>query len=202
MVSERGLEVLHAIVKDFVSSNEPVGSKAIVERHQFGVSAATIRNDMTMLEEEQLIVAPHPSAGRIPTDKGYRLFVDTLPRLRQLSEVQRRAISSFLYESNDIDDMLNRTVRLLAQLTNQTAVVQYPRLVRATVRHLELLEVAENRILAIVIFANGVVEQQLVRLAGYDPTEDWLQGVRERIGGIIAGEDSQAAIAALESFEN
>lgn len=77
-LSGRGLAVLHAIVADYVASNEPVGSKAIVERHQFGVSAATIRNDMALLEEEELIVAPHTSSGRVPTDKGYRLYVDTL----------------------------------------------------------------------------------------------------------------------------
>jgi hypothetical protein len=73
MVSERGLQVLRAIVQDYVDTHEPVGSKAIVERHQFGVSAATIRNDMALLEDEELIAAPHTSSGRVPTDKGYRV---------------------------------------------------------------------------------------------------------------------------------
>ncbi|HBS10037.1 MAG TPA: heat-inducible transcriptional repressor HrcA, partial [Microbacterium sp.] len=75
MVSERGLQVLRAIVQDYVDTREPVGSKAIVERHAFGVSAATIRNDMALLEDEELIAAPHTSSGRVPTDKGYRVFV-------------------------------------------------------------------------------------------------------------------------------
>ncbi|MCB1299400.1 MAG: DeoR family transcriptional regulator, partial [Microthrixaceae bacterium] len=78
MVSERGLQVLRAIVQDYVQTHEPVGSKSIVERHAFGVSAATIRNDMALLEDEELIVAPHTSSGRVPTDKGYRVFVDHL----------------------------------------------------------------------------------------------------------------------------
>ena len=85
MVSERGLDVLRVIVKDYVASREPVGSKSIVDRHAFGVSAATIRNDMALLEEEDLIVAPHTSSGRIPTDKGYRVFVDHLADLRPLT---------------------------------------------------------------------------------------------------------------------
>ena len=80
MVSERGLQVLRAIVQDYVDTREPVGSKAIVERHAFGVSAATIRNDMALLEDEELIAAPHTSSGRVPTDKGYRVFVDHLHR--------------------------------------------------------------------------------------------------------------------------
>ena len=84
MVSERSLEVLRVIVQDYVASREPVGSKSIVERHSFGVSAATIRNDMALLEEEELIAAPHTSSGRVPTDKGYRVFVDQLADLRPL----------------------------------------------------------------------------------------------------------------------
>src|SRR5688572_32586491 len=96
MVSERSLAVLRAIVQDYVASREPVGSKSIVERHSFGVSAATIRSDMAQLEEEELIAAPHTSSGRIPTDKGYRLFVDQLADLRPLTPAQRHAIEAFL----------------------------------------------------------------------------------------------------------
>ena len=89
MVTDRGLQVLRAIVQDYVDTREPVGSKAIVERHAFGVSAATIRNDMALLEDEELIAAPHTSSGRVPTDKGYRVFVDHLAELRPLTAAQR-----------------------------------------------------------------------------------------------------------------
>ena len=78
MIPDRSLEVLRAIVQDYIASKEPVGSKSLVERHQFGVSSATIRNEMAMLEEEELIHAPHTSAGRVPTEAGLRLFVDGL----------------------------------------------------------------------------------------------------------------------------
>src|ERR1700733_2998380 len=99
MVSDRGLEVLRGIVQDYVASREPVGAHTIVERHSFGVSAATIRNDMAQLEEEELIAAPHTSSGRVPTDKGYRVFVDQLTDLRPLSPAQRTAIETFMGES-------------------------------------------------------------------------------------------------------
>ena len=84
MISERSFEVLRAIVQDYVSTREPVGSKALLERHGFGVSSATIRNDMSLLEEEGLIHAPHTSAGRVPTPKGYRFFIDTLLQVQPL----------------------------------------------------------------------------------------------------------------------
>ena len=93
MLDERKLEVLRAIVEDYVSTSEPVGSKALVERHNLGVSSATIRNDMAVLEEEGYIAQPHTSAGRIPTDKGYRLFVDRLATVKPLSTPERRASS-------------------------------------------------------------------------------------------------------------
>src|SRR5688500_316458 len=128
-MSEDGrLAVLRAIVQDYVETSEPVGSKALLERHQLGVSAATVRNDMAVLEEEGLIVAPHTSAGRIPTDAGYRVFVDRLSTLKPLSPAERRAISSLLDGAIDLDDVVDRTVRLLASLTRQVAVVQYPSL--------------------------------------------------------------------------
>src|ERR1043165_6019018 len=128
---ERRFAVLRAIVADYVSSQEPVASKAIVERHNLGVSSATVRNDMAALEEEGYIAQPHTSAGRIPTDKGYRLFVDRRPQVKPLSAAERRAITQFLEGAVDLDDVLKRSVRLLAQLTRQVAVVQYPTLSRS-----------------------------------------------------------------------
>lgn len=199
-VSERGLAVLHAIVGDYVSTNEPVGSKTIVERHSFGVSAATIRNDMSLLEDEELITAPHTSSGRIPTDKGYRLYVDTLSSVRPLSGAQRNAIERFLGESRDLDDALARTVRLLSQLTNQVAVVQYPSLRRIQVRHIDLVAVADDRVLCVLILGTGVVEQQIASLPAARVTEAWVHGVRERIAGAVVGQDLEAAVTATQQL--
>src|SRR5438067_2808157 len=103
---ERRFEVLRAIVADYVSNQEPVGSKAIVDRHNLGVSSATVRNDMAALEEEGYIAQPHTSAGRIPTDKGYRQFVDRLAELKPLSEPERRAIDTVLGGAIDLEDVL------------------------------------------------------------------------------------------------
>lgn len=123
---ERQLEILRAIVEEYVATEEPVGSKVIAERHGIGVSPATIRNDMALLEDAGLITQPHTSAGRIPTNSGYRLFVDKLAQVKPLSTPERRAIETFLADSHDLDDLLGRTVKMLSQITKQVAVIQHP----------------------------------------------------------------------------
>src|SRR5450755_3789207 len=166
MLDERKLAVLRGIVEDYVSTTEPVGSKSLVDRHNLDVSPATIRNDMAVLEEQGYIVQPHTSAGRVPTDKGYRLFVDRLSGVKPLSPAERRAIETFLAGAYDLDDVVMRTVRLLAQLTRQVAVVQYPSLTRSSIRHVELVPLAAKRLLLVLITDTGRVEQCTVDLPG------------------------------------
>ena len=186
MVSDRGLQVLRAIVQDYVGTREPVGSKAIVERHAFGVSAATIRNDMALLEDEELIAAPHTSSGRVPTDKGYRVFVDHLAEVRPLSSAQRTAISAFLEGSGDLDDVLVRTVRALTQLTGQVAIVQYPSFARANVSHVELVQLGGGRMLVIVVTDTGRVSQRLAIVrAEFD--EDEFVRLRGAVSALLVG---------------
>ncbi|WP_427017979.1 heat-inducible transcriptional repressor HrcA [Pseudarthrobacter sp. P1] len=186
MSEPRKLEVLRAIVEDYVHSREPVGSKALVDRHHLGVSSATIRNDMAALEEEGLITAPHTSSGRIPTDKGYRLFVDQLSAVKALTAAERRAIEALLNGSNDLDDVLERTVRTLAQLTNQVAVVQYPRTATATLRHIEFVLLAPHQVLIVLILASGKVEQCVID-AGQQLDEESLSQLRNWFLGAAGG---------------
>ena len=186
MVSERGLQVLRAIVQDYVDTREPVGSKAIVDRHAFGVSAATIRNDMAQLEDEELIAAPHTSSGRVPTDKGYRVFVDHLAELRPLSTAQRSAIASFLEGSSDLDDVLTRTVRALTSLTGQVAIVQYPSFARARVTHVELVQLGGGRMLVIVVTDTGRVSQRVAFLQA-ELTEQDAAAIKHAVARLVTG---------------
>ncbi|MDG9721357.1 MULTISPECIES: heat-inducible transcriptional repressor HrcA [unclassified Streptomyces] len=186
MLSERRLEVLRAIVQDYVGTEEPVGSKALTERHNLGVSPATVRNDMAALEDEGFIAQPHTSAGRIPTDKGYRLFVDKLAGVKPMTAPERRAIQNFLEGAVDLDDVVARTVRLLAQLTRQVAVVQYPSLTRSTVRHVELLSLAPARLMLVLITDTGRVEQRMVDCPA-PFGEASLADLRARLNSRVAG---------------
>jgi heat-inducible transcriptional repressor len=193
---ERRFAVLRAIVADYVSTHEPVGSKMIVDRHNLGVSSATVRNDMAVLEEDGLIAQPHTSAGRVPTDKGYRLFVDHLTQVKPLSAPERRAVQAFLDGAVDLDDVLRRSVRLLAQLTRQVAVVQYPTLTRSTVRHCEVVALTPARLMLVLITDSGRVDQRVVDLGTVLSAEDVAQ-LRTMINGALAGRPLAAASVAV-----
>jgi heat-inducible transcriptional repressor len=197
---DRKLAVLRAIVEDYVATQEPVGSKALVERHSLGVSPATVRNDMAALEEEGFIAQPHTSAGRIPTDKGYRLFVDRLTTLKPMTAAEKRAIATFLDGAVDLDDVVHRSVRLLSQLTRQVAVVQYPTLSRSTVRHVELVALAPTRVLVVLILSTGRVEQRLVEI-DHPVTDDDLSDVRATVHHAVIGETITTALTALRALE-
>ena len=198
MHDDRKLAVLRAIVEDYVATEEPVGSRALVERHGLGVSPATVRNDMAALEEEGFITQPHTSAGRVPTDKGYRLFVDRLTSLKPMSAAERRAIATILDGAVDLDDVVQRSVRLLSQLTRQVAVVQYPTLSRSTVRHVEVVALAPNRLLVVLIMSTGRVEQRLVELHA-ELDDDALADLRFRINRAVTGEIIAEAASRLSA---
>jgi heat-inducible transcriptional repressor len=201
-LDDRKLEVLRAIVEDYVETQEPVGSRALVERHNLRVSSATVRNDMAVLEDEGYLRQPHTSAGRVPTDKGYRLFVDRLSRVKPLSPAERRAIERFLVGVVDLDDVVHRTVRLLAQLTRQVAMVQYPSLARSRVRHLELVPISSTRLMLVMITDTGRVEQRLVEMPGPVGTEEVIAMralINDRLGGLLLS-DTAAVVNALHEY--
>src|SRR6187431_1344938 len=198
-MDDRKLDVLRAIVTDYVSSQEPVGSKSLVEHHDLGVSPATVRNDMAALEEEGYIMQPHTSAGRIPTDKGYRLFVDRLTTVKPMSAPEKRAIATFLDGAVDLDDVVHRSVRVLSQLTRQVAVVQYPTLSRSTVRHVEIVSIGPTRLLVVLILSTGRVEQRLAEVTEELP-DDELAALRSRINLAATGEQISIAGVALDAL--
>lgn len=198
-MESRQLEILRAIVEEYVATNEPVGSKAISQRHTLGISPATIRNEMSVLEDAGLITQPHTSAGRIPTDKGYRLFVDRIATVKPLSKAERRAIETFLEGANDLDDIVMRTVRLLAQVTKQVAVVQYPSLTKSRVKHIELVLLTASRLMMVLITNTGRVEQRVLELP-YDLSESLLNDLRSRLNSAVTGKSMSDVAPQLEGI--
>lgn len=186
-MQHRQLAILRAIVEDYVATEEPVGSKNLAARHGLGVSPATIRNEMAVLEEAGLITQPHTSAGRIPTNRGYRVFVDKLASVKPLSGAERNAIETFLDGATDLDDVISRTVRLLAQVTKQVAVVQYPSLTRAKVRHIELVLLAPTRVMIVLITDAGRVEQRMIELP-FEISEIALSDLHKKLNTLVANQ--------------
>ncbi|WP_062072210.1 heat-inducible transcriptional repressor HrcA [Demequina sediminicola] len=185
MSEDRRRAVLHAIVEGYVATSEPVGSKALAAASEMGVSSATIRNDMAALEEEGLIAQPHTSAGRIPTDAGYRRFVDQVASAA-MHEPHKRAISTFLSDAVDLNDVVERSVRLLSQLTRQVAVVQYPSPRESPVRRVELVRIGADRALVVVVSADARVEQSTVSL-GRHVTEDEFESAARGLNEVAVG---------------
>jgi heat-inducible transcriptional repressor len=151
---------------------------------------------MAVLEDDGLIAQPHTSAGRVPTDKGYRLFVDRLAQVKPLSSAERRAVQTFLYGAVDLDDVLRRSVRLLAQLTRQVAVVQYPTLTRSTVRHCEVVALTPARLMLVLITDSGRVDQRVVDLGQVLSDAD-VGEIRTLINRALSGRPLAEASAAV-----
>ncbi len=170
---ERRLHVLRAIVIEHVATNEPVSSKTVAQEYVSDVSSATIRSDMSALEDQGYIQQPHTSAGRTPTEAGYRIFVDNLGRPKPLSEQEMRQLEGDLERAEDRDDIIERTARLLARLTRQAAVVELPDLSLLGIRKVELIDLGPNRVLVLVISTSGrIAERQIEFSAPDDPREE------------------------------
>ena len=199
MIPERSIEVLRAIVEDYIATSQPVGSKALVDRHGFSVSAATIRNDMALLEDENLIAQTHTSSGRVPTDRGYRVFVDRLGQVKDLSDAEKNAMESFLAGSADIDETLTRTVRILSQLTQQVAMVQYPTLGAATVKNIELIPLTPTRVLLILVTDTGRHQEHTLDL-GFAADEAFLGELRGKLNATLANQRLSEVESRLGDF--
>jgi heat-inducible transcriptional repressor len=169
-LDERKAAILRAIVEEHITTAQPVGSQTIARSRGLGVSSATVRNDMTVLEREGYLVQPHTSAGRIPTDRGYRFFVDNFERQPGLAPAQRRVVSDFftLFQSAHqvLEDLLHETSQLLARVSTHTAVVVGPHQAEvATVRSVQLVNLQPSLVLALAILSNGSVEKSVLHVA-------------------------------------
>lgn len=162
MSQDRRMLVLRAVVEEYIRTHEPVGSGAVTKNFPLHVSSATVRNDMAALEEEGYLVQPHTSAGRVPTEKGYRFFVDRLIKVVPLSTAQQRGIEAFFTQSVSLEDTLRSAARLLAQITGQVAVVASPSIVKSHLRRFEMVPLASNTYLVVIISDTGRVEQRTV----------------------------------------
>ena len=207
MTQSRRMLVLRAVVEDYIRSQEPVGSTSLTRDHDLGVSSATIRNDMAALEDEGYLIQPHTSAGRVPTEKGYRYFVDRLATVVPLSEAQRRGINSFLSGSVSLKDALQRSARLLSEITGQVAVVASPSLAKATLRHVEMVPVAMTTLLAVVITDTGRVAQHGLTIASMpavDETNRLSNTVNEQCDGLSLSKSAETvrSIAASAGYES
>jgi heat-inducible transcriptional repressor len=188
--------VLRAVVTEHIRTGEPVGSGAVVTRYHLRVSPATIRNDMSALEDLGYLAQPHTSAGRIPTDHGYRYYVDTSPRAAQLREAHRQAIDAFFGGAQpDLDEVVRGTTQLLSELTNHAAIALAPSLSESTIVRLDLMRMGPA-LLLLVIANTGRVEKRVVESATL-PTHAAVEALGQRAEEAAAGRTLSDAAAAV-----
>lgn len=161
-LTERQLNILKAIVKDYVETAEAVGSRTISKKYDFGISAATIRNEMSDLEDMGYLVQPHTSAGRIPTKKGYMLYVDSLMGNRELEEHEKEMLRKCVENNfNRVDDLLDELSKILSSITNYTTVAVYDRnRGLRTIKHIQLVSLSPEKILLILVADNGEIKSR------------------------------------------
>jgi heat-inducible transcriptional repressor len=189
-MDERKAAILRALIEEYVETGQPVGSSTVARGAALGVSSATIRNEMAVLEREGYVTHPHTSAGRVPTDKGYRHFVDNLARQKDLQPAARHEVAQFFATAHHaLEDMLHETSLLLSRITAHAAVVVGPQPDLARVRSVQLVRLHETSLLVVAILSNGQVERQFIELAG--ELDDG------RIGAAIAVLDTQLRDHAL-----
>jgi heat-inducible transcriptional repressor len=198
-LDERKARVLRAVVHDFIKTAEPVGSRALAERYALGVSPATIRHELAALEEQGFLSHPHTSAGRVPTDRGYRHYVDSLSDVGQLARAQEQAIARYFDGVADLEETLVRTSLLLASLTRYTAMVAPPTLDRSRLRHVELVALGARIVLLVLIFETGRISKRMVELAG-DVDPDHLEQLRRELNQALDGERLGHAAARLAAL--
>ena len=167
MLNKRLQKILKTVVYRYITTGAPVGSKSLAQTLNLGVSAATIRNELSKLEGMGYLYQPHTSAGRVPTDLGYRFYVDSLSGRTRLREEEKDAILTlFSRKTQELENLLQETSTLLSRLTSAAAMVIAPRLRRDTIKHVDLVNLAEEIVLMVIITETGRVEKKLIDMQG------------------------------------
>lgn len=186
-LDQRKQRVLRAIIIDYISTAEPVGSRTLAKKYDIGVSSATIRNEMSDLEEMGYLEQPHTSAGRVPSDRGYRFYVDSLMEGIQLEEQEVGVIKS-LYKSKvkEFESVVKQTARVLSQTSDYLALVQGPRLKESVFRYLQLLPLSESKALLVLVTEDGFVQNKVIDVHGYADVQE-LQSVSVILNNYLQG---------------
>lgn len=184
VLGERQQKILVAVICEYISTAEPVGSRTIARKYEFGISPATIRNNMADLEDMGLLIQPHTSAGRIPTDRGFRFYVDQLESSRRSVEgVDTFYIEEVLHGETELGNLMKKATEILSNLSNQTGIVLVPNLKNMVCRHIDFIRLSNLQVLVIFISESGLVQKRAIRLE-----EDISQDILDKISKLVTTE--------------
>lgn len=186
-LDDRKLKILQAIIHSYITSAEPVGSRAISKKYDLGVSSATIRNEMADLEELGFLMQPYTSAGRVPSDKAYRLYVDKLLRKRENIINEKKAIKKLLLEEiGEVQKILQNSAKILSSITNYTSLAIAPQIRESKLKNFQLVSVDETRVLVVLVTESGLVKNALLRMNN-NYTQDELNKISNFLNSKLRG---------------
>ncbi|MGB9768166.1 heat-inducible transcriptional repressor HrcA [Dictyoglomus sp.] len=190
LLDERKKTILKITVKDYIESAHPVSSRVLAKKYLLGWSPATIRNEMADLEEEGYLIQPHTSAGRIPSDRGYRFYVDFLLDGYELYEEDIKVANSIIFSVLDWESLLKKVAELMSERTTFIGVVLYPQLRNTTLKKIEFVDLREETVVIIVTTATGIVKEKIIRLSR-SITEEELQRIRMKLNKEFGNKELQ-----------
>ncbi|MBU5455489.1 heat-inducible transcriptional repressor HrcA [Caproiciproducens sp. MSJ-32] len=167
MLDDRKIKVLHAIINSYIASAEPIGSRTISKKYNFGVSSATIRNEMSDLEDLGYLSKPHTSAGRVPSDKAYRLYVNQLLKTEKLTidtKKKEQIKKALISEADEIDELIQNSAKILSAITNYTALALSPQLKKSKLKHIQLIPIDDSEALLVLVNDSGIVKNTIFKL--------------------------------------
>ncbi len=194
-LSKRARAILYAVVSEFIATGEPVGSRTLVKKHGFSLSAATIRNVLSDLEDAGFLAQPHTSAGRVPTERAFRLFIDALMQVRQLSAEERNRIAQWFEEISPGTDIVRETGRLLSDLTGSAAVLVRPRIETRVVVKVQFIPTRPGEVLSVIVLSDGTVENRFINVE-----QDLAAPLLERLHGMLEEATNGRTLAGLREY--
>lgn len=186
-IDKRKIMILEAIINDYINTGEPIGSRTIAKKYNLGVGSATIRNEMSDLEDMGYLEQPHTSAGRVPSSKGYRLYVDNLMKQSMLTEDEELQIKKYVIDSAmlEVDKIVKQASTLLSELTNLTCVVQTPSVRKSYIKSVQILRIDDHNLISVIVSDNGVIKNHRIKVTKM-PTSEELQKINYVINGRLS----------------
>ncbi len=185
ILNDRKIKILEAIINDYIATAEPIGSRTIAKKYDLGISSATIRNEMSDLEELGFIIQPHTSSGRVPSDRGYRLYVDRLMRFRKLTKQESDFLKSTVAENiNHIEYLMQQTAKAITLMTKYTTVVSEPKSKEIKIKHVQVIPFDDVSVITVVVTDNKIVKNNVVRV-DFAPDPDVLNQISNLVNDTL-----------------
>ena len=204
ILQERKARVLYAVIHEYIKTGKPVGSSVLEQKYKFNLSPATLRNLMAELEKDGYLTHPHTSAGRIPTDAGYKAYVNSLVELQRLAvEEEERIKKEYEKKTKEIDSLLSQTSKILSGLSNYTGFITAPKAKVNEIRNIELMQVSKSQVMVILLTKIGMVKHKMINLS-VDSEElyELKKFLNNKLRGLTVEEASKRLIVEVEKYQN